>query len=221
MQFINHGYGVVEFENAISLPPDVINEWLERRMTECPQDYVEMPDGTFVNQGGYTFTAEQIAEAPIRMLSLKASENDEDNRILESLVSAVGSCVTYYCTIYPTVKESLWWRSLPHVARYAPKAQMGFHHDNLVGVTEQSELATLNVLTAGLILDDRCEGGDLAFLYLEKKFKPRFGTCFLYPSGYIGTHAVEPIVSGNRVTYLEFFGHGSAAGACKFNRGNP
>ena len=38
------------------------------------------------------------------------------------------------------------------------------------------------------------------------------GTVILYPSNYIGSHAVAPVTRGERLSYLEFYGQGTPGG---------
>ena len=93
---------------------------------------------------------------------------------------------------------------------------MGYHNDNLVGAGSESEKAIYSVLTGSLILKDSCEGGDLGFKYIDKHFKPETGSAFVYPAGFLGTHEVQPVTSGERISYLEFFGHGTLIGTIPF-----
>ncbi len=215
---IHHGFGVIEFEDFFKFNRAELNGWIERRFAEQPEDYTLQDDGSYLNRGGYRFEAKDIESSPRRALHLTAKCDEADLQIFQQIYNAVGEAVDIYMKAYPDVKKSVWWRTDPHLAAYGISAGMGFHHDNLVGDGEESEASTQNVLTASLVLDDECEGGELAFRYPECVLPPKFGSVIVYSSGYLGTHAVFDVKSGRRVSYLEFFGHGTRANAVSYQR---
>jgi hypothetical protein len=213
MNVVDHGWGVVQFVDVVTFDDAFFDEWFSRIQSLCPPDYEQVDENTFINKGGYTFTREQIMEAPQRVLFFNNfAMNEGDQAFLKYLIESMNKCLKSYFDIYSFAKSSLWWRSLPHLARYLPGGNMGFHHDNLLGETDESEISIFNVVTGGIILKDECRGGELSFKYINKSFPPVKGTCFLYPSGYLGTHAVTPVTEGERIVYLEFFGHGKNKG---------
>lgn len=213
---IVHGFGVMEFRNVIDVDQEFLEGWLQRRKEEQPDDYILQEDGTYLNRGGYRFTAEEVEMSPGRLLQLDSNVNEEDRVFFKEMYDAMGRCVHSYIDHFPEVKPCIWWRTQPHVATYGVTAGMGFHHDNLIGDGEASENSLMTVLTGSLILRDTCEGGHLQFKYPDLDFKPIAGSAFIYSAGYLGTHAVSDIVSGHRVSYLEFFGQGTQPGAEPF-----
>jgi len=215
---IDHGFGVVEFPDIFNHNRGEILDWIQRRFDEQPEDYFLQEDGSYLNRGGYRFEAADIEASPRRALHLTEQCSEEDAAIFQKIYEAVGYAVDAYMEAYPDVKKSVWWRTDPHLASYGISAGMGFHHDNLVGDGEASEASIQNVLTASLILDDYCEGGALAFRYPDCEIVPKFGSAIVYSSGYLGTHAVKDVTWGRRVSYLEFFGHGTRANAVGYQR---
>ncbi len=216
MPNIDHGYGIVEFKNAINIDNKFIDEYIKRR-EECePQDYFIDEDGFYVNRGGYRFTKSQIDEAPRRYLNLVNEYSpQEDVEFYKEIEIAISKCINAYRGIYPEVYDCVQWRTDAHIACYPPGAGMGMHHDNAIGKAGKNENPIFNVLSMSLILSDRCEGGELEMKYINKLFKPENGTLIIYPAGFLGSHAVRPVKSGLRISYLEFFGHGSVSGQTK------
>lgn len=210
---IDHGFGVVEFSNLFQVDDQFLDEYLARRAVSEPSDYIETEDGMFVNRGGYLFTKEDISGVPIRYLRLVAPDiTDQDKEFHSSIQSAMLSCIKTYLGLYPEASDCVTWRSDAHLAVYGPGAGMGIHHDTAIGHAGGNENAAFNVVSASLILSDRCDGGGLGLKRIGKIFKPQKGTAILYPSGYVGSHFVETVTSGRRVSYLEFFGHGTRSG---------
>lgn len=216
MEAIHHGFGIVEYQNVLDIDASFFEGWLERRREQEPSDYTLQDDGTYMNRGGYIFTEEQVNASPGRLLQLKVNTTDDDLKFAELLEKSMGECVTKYFDFFPDAKENIWWRAVPHVATYKPGGYMGYHNDNLVGAGSESEKAIYSVLTGSLILKDACVGGDLGFKYIDKHFAPEAGTAFVYPAGFLGTHEVVPVTSGERISYLEFFGHGTLIGTIPF-----
>ena len=216
MPHVNHGYGIVEFPNALQVDNDFMDEYISRRGLNEPQDYYIDDDGFYVNRGGYRFTKAQVYEAPVRYLNLvDESSPKEDVDFYNEIEACVSKCINAYRGIYPEVYHCLQWRTDAHIAAYSPGAGMGIHHDNGIGTAGKNENPIFNVLSMSLILSDRCTGGELVFKYINKEFKPKNGTLIIYPAGFLGSHAVRTVESGLRISYLEFFGHGSISGQVK------
>ena len=216
MHAIHHGFGIIEFPDAIEIDPDFIEAWVIRRREQEPSDYTPVGDGTYMNRGGYIFTEEQVNASPGRLLQLRVNATEEDEAFAQLLEKTMGECVTEYFNFFPEASKSIWWRAVPHVATYLSGGYMGYHHDNLVGAGSESERAIYSVLTGSLILKDQCQGGELGFKYIDKHFKPVVGSAFVYPAGFLGTHEVQPVTAGERMSYLEFFGHGTVLGTIPF-----
>lgn len=216
MPHTDHGYGVVEFHDVFSVDPNFIASWLERRRLTEPRDYSVDENGFYVNRGGYKFTEEQIKGAPERYLNLTPPGCPQDDADFSNkLEQVMFDCINAYANIYPEVKDCLWWRSDAHVAVYGVGAGMGMHHDNAIGGASANENPLFNVVSGSLILADNCSGGELGFRFINEKIKPKAGSAVFYPSSFMGSHTVSKITEGMRISYLEFFGHGSRPGQVK------
>lgn len=216
MRHTDHGYGIVEFHDVISIDDGFILPWLERRRLAEPRDYTIDENGFYINRGGYKFTEEQIKGAPERYLNLAPSEGSkEDVDFNSKLEKAMFDCINGYSALYPESKDCLWWRSDSHVAVYGVGAGMGMHHDNAIGGSSANENPLFNVVSGSLVIYDKCLGGELEFRFIKDKIKPKSGSAVFYPSSFMGSHAVSKITDGIRISYLEFFGHGSRPGQTK------
>lgn len=211
---IDHGVGVVEFPGAMESIDDIfVDEWMTRRRQVEPNDYYKDDEGFYVSRGGYRFTESQILSAPERFMNLTPPGSpQEDIDFYNKLEETMFKCIHAYSMVYPEAKDTLWWRADGHLAAYKPGYYMGVHHDTAVGGAAGNENPVFLTVSASLIVSDRCAGGALVFKHLNKEFLPKKGTVIMYPAGYMGAHAVTPIESGERVSYLEFFGHGTRAG---------
>ena len=209
-----HQSGVVEFPNAFTVDPDAVAQWMELRRTCEPDDYTVNDDGNFVNRGGYVFTPEQYQSSPSRFLNLEPE--GEDTTFLESILDVMYKCVLEYIYIFPTVAQSIWWRTDGQVASYKDGQGMGPHHDRAIeyipGDIPASEAPIHNERTGSIVLQKAEEGGQLLFPINKTIINGEAGTVILYPSNYIGSHAVAPVTRGERLSYLEFYGQGTPGG---------
>jgi hypothetical protein len=216
MPHTDHGCGIVEFHDVIDIDESFITSWLERRRSVEPHDYTIDENGFYVNRGGYKFTKDQITSAPERYLNLAPTDGPKEDIDFNSrLEKAMFDCINGYSILYPEAKDCLWWRTDSHVAVYGVGAGMGLHHDNAIGGASANENPLFNVVSGSLILFDKCSGGELQFRFIKNKIKPKSGSAVFYPSSFMGSHAVAKITEGLRISYLEFFGHGSRPGQTK------
>lgn len=212
-KMIKHGYGIVEFQDVVDIDDVFVDSWMERLKNNEPDDYRLDEDGFYVNRGGYKFPKETIDESPKRFLNLLPSDvSQEDKSFVEKLDQAMFECIHAYIGEFPEAKDCLRWRSDSHIAYYPVGAGMGFHHDNAIGGASENENPLFNVVSGSLILSDRCSGGGLGFKTVEGLIEPKKGSAIFYPSSFMGTHMVGPVTEGVRISYLEFFGHGSRVG---------
>jgi hypothetical protein len=215
--FTNYGYGVVEFHNVMADMGDAfVDRYMERRKLTEPSDYYIDDDGFYVNRGGYRFTPDQIENAPRRFLNLLPSEaTDDEVKFHSEIETAIGKSLNAYKGIFPEIVDCLRWRSDAHIAEYPEGSGMGMHHDNAIGGAGENENPVFNVLSISLILSDRCTGGELVFKHPNVEIAPVKGNLIIYPSGFLGAHAVNDIKSGVRISYLEFVGQGDRSGQIK------
>lgn len=214
LPFKNWGWGIVEFPDvAKEIDDSFVDEWLARRRQTEPSDYTINADGMYVSRGGYLFTKRQIMQAPERYMNLSPSDGPrEDVAFHEYLQQVMFWCIHSYTGIYPECKDAVWWGADGHVAVYEEGGQMGVHHDTAVGGATGNENPIFLTVSGSLVISDRCEGGDLYFSHIGKSFAPQKGSAILYPSSYMGAHGVSPVLSGTRIAYLEFYGHGTRSG---------
>jgi len=207
----NYGVGVVEFPNALAdIDDSFVDEWMARRRACEPNDYYKDDEGYYISRGGYRFTESQILSAPERFMNLTPDGSpQEDVDFYNLLEETMFKCIHAYSMEYPEAKDTLWWRADGHLAAYKQGYYMGFHHDTAVGGASGNENPVFLTVSASLIVSDRCQGGALRFKHLDKEFLPIKGSVIMYPAGYMGTHAVDRVESGERISYLEFFGHGT------------
>ena len=210
------GYGIVYFPNILNIDDGFLDEYMKRRNELEPQDYYIDEDGFYVNRGGYRFTKEHAEAAPHRFLNLTPPDCPQgDIDFHQQIEEALSKCINAYKGIYPESADCIHWRSDGHIASYGPGAGMGMHHDTAIGRANGNENPIFNVLSGSLILSDRCTGGALSFRFIDRAFTPVKGSAILYPSGFLGSHAVENVVTGRRISYLEFFGQGTRSGQAR------
>jgi hypothetical protein len=218
MSAINHGCGVVEFPYAFDVDDDFLGDWLERRREHEPDDYYIDTDGTIVNRGGFKFKAEEYSKAPGRFLHLLHSETSpEDVEFVKNLDDALRVCLDQYLTIFPEATASIWWESDGHIATYDDGQHLGIHSDNGIHysvtdgrTTKVEQDAMHNVISSSMVLRAPVEGGELNMPHAGLTLEPIVGTAVLYPSNFVGAHGVSPVVSGERWSYLKFWGSSKA-----------
>ena len=214
MQIVEHAAGIVEFMDAVEIDQDELDAWMLLRQECEPSDYTLNEDGNYVNRGGYTFTPEQIGISPVRYLNL--TPDGEDLTFHNKIRDAAYDCLVKYVEIYPSVWRSIWWRVDGQIACYTNGQGMGSHSDREIeytpGQVPESEAPIYNEISSTLILRKADTGGELKFATSNSKFNPDPGTLIMYPSNFIGAHAVEPVGEGERISYIEFFGQGTPIG---------
>ncbi len=120
-----------------------------------------------------------------------------------------------YCKIFPAVIACVTNRTPGHLLKYSAGHCMGPHSDAALpyqgDLLEPVSLAAIkNTLTSVLFLNDKYEGGDVAFRMWGITIKPKYGSMLIYPSSFIGCHEVLPVVSGNRWVFIKWFTHGDS-----------
>ena len=214
LNYTDWGWGIVEFPDvAPEIDDAFVDSWLERRRQVEPSDYTVNEEGLYVSRGGYKFTKRQIQQAPERYMNLTpAGCPAEDQEFSDYLQGKMFNCIHAYTGVYPECKDAVWWGADGHVAVYGEDGQMGIHHDTAVGGATGNENPIFLTVSGSLIISDRCTGGDLYFSHIKKAFEPKKGSAIFYPANYMGAHGVRPVKSGVRISYLEFFGHGTRSG---------
>ena len=239
MQINKHPSGLVIFDGAAEIDQDFLDGWIERRSeitagltgkndrrVKNIEDYTIDEDGNYVNRGGYKFTPEQFKTTPLRLVGLLYDATPEDTAFVNYLDGVMAKCLEEYIRIYPEVKTSIWYRTPSHAAVYTEGQEIGPHSDQAVerrgsnskywglGNADQdskpvNEFPTRTVVTASIVLRDCEEGGELKFAHAGVTEKAATGTAVFYPASYVGSHQVLTITKGSRVSYLQFYCHGT------------
>jgi len=57
-------------------------------------------------------------------------------------------------------------------------------------------------VSCSFILNDDYEGGEFAFFDRELKYKPKKGSCIMFPSNFMYPHEIMPVTSGTRYSII-------------------
>lgn len=60
-------------------------------------------------------------------------------------------------------------------------------------------------VSCSFILNDDYEGGEFAFFNRELKYKPKKGSCIMFPSNFMYPHEIMPVTSGTRYSVITWF----------------
>jgi predicted 2-oxoglutarate/Fe(II)-dependent dioxygenase YbiX len=60
-------------------------------------------------------------------------------------------------------------------------------------------------VSCSFILNDDYEGGEFAFFDRELKYKPKKGSCIMFPSNFMYPHEIMPVTSGTRYSIITWF----------------
>jgi hypothetical protein len=231
MKLENLGGGVSLFRNAI----EVDKEWLipnliDMRKNIILEDFTIIHDETGVpihaiNRSGHRYEVERI-EHVNRITDLLLNDSDGLRHEFFNLCEeTIYKSLLMYIEQYPMILPSLWWKEQGHVVAYSKGSAMGLHSDNDVNYQPHAvpdlQLATRHVVGCIMYLNDSVEaeeykenscdyvGGEIDFVYLGIKHKPRVGDLLIFPSNYLATHEVLEILDGYRFAYISYFSHGS------------
>lgn len=185
-----------------------------------------LDSGDAINLGSFTLPKHSISTSPSRFTDLFGEQSNWAPS--ESFKSFVQQCeqshydaAVVYASIYPDVAKSLWWRPHGHIARYGPGQHIGFHADTDVehqwGALPLNQKPIHNVVSINLYIngvnsvggsDNSFSGGDIIWKYPNFRYAPGSGDIVIYPSNFLGTHAVSPVLSGMRYAFLSVAGYG-------------
>lgn len=203
------GNGIMLFEDVIDTSS--FEAYLERIFVEKLEATNGVNADLFQNDGGYSVDESHISELPIRFHGLSnGSEFVKD--ITKSIDDALYSCLINYCKSFPVVIECIKWRTSGQIASYSVGQNIGPHSDCALPYGDQGNVLNSfplhNTLTASMVLNDGYDGGAIRFRPWAITVNPKIGSVLIYPSSFIGCHEVEPITSGVRNVYLQWFCQG-------------
>ena len=216
MKITHLGNGIVAFGDAIDIKKNDIALYLENLQDNTnPQGYQKLNDDTLLSDGGYRYGLEDARKAPTRYPNLIFPQmKNSDREIVEKLESSIYRCLVEYCKLFPSVLETVKWRTRGYVIKYENGQAIGPHCDTNLPYDGDSyvPLNTFpihNTLTSGIFLSDDFDGGDLRFPSWGITAPKEYGTAIIYPSSFAGCHGVTEVTSGIRYAYLSWFGHGT------------
>jgi hypothetical protein len=231
MKHENLGGGVSLFRDAIEIDKEwLIPNMIDMRKNVIKEDFTIIHDenGTpihAINRSGHRYEVERIDHVN-RITNLLMNDSDGlRDEFFKRCEETIYESLLMYIEQYPMILPSLWWKEQGHVVAYSPGSAMGLHSDNDVNYQPHAvpdlQLATRHVVGCIIYLNDSVEpdeyesdsndyvGGEIDFIYLGIKHKPRIGDLLIFPSNYLATHEVLDISDGYRFAYISYFSHGS------------
>jgi len=226
MEYHNFGGGVVSFDNVIDIDQEFLKQyilWL-REKEEVVFTYVEENNIlSAVNKTNFKFTLEDISTAPERFSIVDRTLTKEQKDFMQACTDGLYKCLIQYCILYPEAAPSVWWKTSGHIAGYSDGRGIGLHCDDTIQFEfdgpPKNEFPIHNTLSSALYFNDCVEtkdelngnnftGGHIKFKYAGIDYMPKAGSAVIYPSSYLGTHEVTPVIDGSRYVFLEFFAYG-------------
>lgn len=201
------GNGIMLFEDVVDTSD--FEAYLERINAEILDATHGVSAGQ--NDGGYEIEQEHISKLPIRFNGL--SYGSEFTKKITTLINdGIYRCLIEYCRSFPIAIECIRWRTDGQIASYSVGQMMGPHSDCALPYDEAGNILNTfplhNTLTGSMALNDDYEGGAVGFRPWGITVKPKIGSVLIYPSSFVGCHEVEPVVSGVRNSYLQWFCQG-------------
>lgn len=215
MEITHLGNGIVLFEDITGLSKNETSRFLTNLLSSAKADLYLESNSKLKNIGGFEFEETTVGTAPLRYQNIKYQDSaTEDLNYADTFDNVLIQCLVEYCKIFPTVIETVRWKTNGYIIRYLPNQYIGPHSDCAIpydSVTGEaiSQFPLYNTITSSIILNDEYEGGEVYFRQWGILTKPKPNSVLMYSSSYMGCHEVAPIVSGERFAYLSWFGHGN------------
>lgn len=218
------GMGVVVCEDVFEINNSLLKEytsWLKKNEEDSFTYYEE--DGiTYArNKTGFKFSIKDVPIAPQRFLDLKGETIGRQPKqewvdFVSSCENAAYTALVEYCRYFPDAATTAWWRPRGHIAGYENGQNIGLHCDDQIpfewGTRPSSQVSIHNSTSVNIYLNT-CgkdyEGGEICFPLVPAVHSPKAGDVILYPSNYIGRHAVQPVTSGERYAFLTMACYGA------------
>jgi hypothetical protein len=228
------GGGVIRFPNAVQIDQSVVLPWIDKNAQSAHEQrwkYMEDELGEVfaVNEDGNKFALAQVEETPVRVLeSVKTTTEPEMVEMFNYWEDMIYKCLLRYIDEFPMVLGTIWWRARGHVLRYDEGDYLGTHNDNDSNFKStggqryipRGQLQMRQVVACLIYVNDCVDteeeldgsnyiGGELFFEYLGIESKPKKGDIIIFPTNFMATHGVKPVIKGKRYCYLEFLCQGS------------
>jgi hypothetical protein len=185
--------GVVIYRNVTTIEPALQRYVSDRAKLETPM----------------------LPQQPVRIHEVVTQDTDEDIDfgwgVLEDFRYMY---LVDYMTEYPLLAETLWWRTRGYALSYTDLQWMDAHNDQASSFSSHNgkrelpshQIEGAQVVACVTALNDDYEGGEFFFPYLDTTVRLSTGDCMYFPANYIAAHSVKPVTSGERLSYLGFFG---------------
>lgn len=220
------GMGIVHFPNAVSIDQKLIIPFLSSLRKEAlKKDFTIIHDENqnpiyAINRSGHRYSLEDIESSCNHIMDFSHSEKIYKDFFVHC-EKVMYECLLNYIEMYPMLLPCLWWRTKGHVVAYGPGSSFGLHCDNDINYQPDAipdqQLAIRNVVGCLIYINGNSEhdgygysGGEISFPYAEKIYSPKSGDILMFPSNYLGTHEVFPVISGERYAYVGYFAQGSS-----------
>lgn len=227
----NLGGGVILFEKTIELDWDKLIEKSSQLIEEEWSDMYrpgvdpETNEQIYINKSGYFFNRESIDLMPKRAGAIHYKDDQYLKSVLSFLEECKDRCLLQYLEIFPLAYKCIWWKVKGHILQYPKNVYLGSHSDisadYIYGILEpKDQLALRNVVTSLVYFNDSVEneselnennyiGGHHYFNYLDIEYSPKKGDILMFPSNYMASHEVKPVIDGFRYSYLGWYSQGT------------
>jgi predicted 2-oxoglutarate/Fe(II)-dependent dioxygenase YbiX len=95
--------------------------------------------------------------------------------------------------------------SLAHIEEDSGYELLRYKEGHFYTQHTDSFKARPRAVSCSFILNDDYEGGEFAFFDRELKYKPKKGSCIMFPSNFMYPHEIMPVTSGTRYSIITWF----------------
>jgi hypothetical protein len=196
--------GMIYYKNAVPNPQSIIDniESLEEKRKNSKgyvSKYVKPWTVWDYDNGGdqRTFFCLQKFLPNPKDIDPSDTFYNEQLQISKSLFDPLEDTLNHYFTLYPFAKTAIKSREdMMHVLKYEKAGFLPKHSDH--GKSSR-------VLSVLLYLNEDYEGGEISWPDVGVTLKPEAGSIIYFPSNYVFTHEVAPIISGVRYALPNWF----------------
>jgi len=224
MKVFHYGHAIVGFEGALDATKQQVADFIHNvtSLKQPDETTVDEDTGKIINSGGYEIDKSLLSEQPERYQNLRsAGISRQDIEFLDLLDETMAKCFVEYVDLFPVAQDSVEWRTNGYLIKYGKGQSMGPHSDSAIPKIVSNEnrddsmsrlAPIMNTLTAGIILNDDYDGGELHFRQWGVTPRTPALSAVIYPSAFSGCHEVFPITSGFRYAFLCWYGQGPGGG---------
>lgn len=120
--------------------------------------------------------------------------------VYEKIFGGIEKAYTHYSTIlYPHASQNIKsTEGMLSILKYGQTGYLPEHQDQ--GVSSR-------VLSTVAYLNDNYEGGEISFPQVNVTIKPEAGSVIFFPSNFVFSHTVKPILNGFRYAVPQWYHH--------------